>query len=86
MVWNHVAAILLFSGPLFYLGLWMAIDPAGIVRLPEFLFRFVRNAARREAGVAGQAALEPARCEIPRRVRIGLRLAGVILLLVALAA
>ena len=30
MVLQHLAAILLFSGPIFYLGLWMAIDPAGI--------------------------------------------------------
>lgn len=33
MVLNHIAAIVFFAGPLFYLGLWMAVDPAGLPRL-----------------------------------------------------
>jgi hypothetical protein len=36
VVLNHLAAMLLFAGPLFYLGLWMAIDPAGIASLAAF--------------------------------------------------
>ena len=41
MVLNHAAAILIFSGPLFYIGLWMALDP----ELPAGLFRMVAPAA-----------------------------------------
>ena len=37
MVLDHIAAILVFSGPLFYIGLWMALDPAGIAWVPEGL-------------------------------------------------
>jgi hypothetical protein len=27
MALNHLAAVLLFSGPFFWVGLWMSIDP-----------------------------------------------------------
>jgi hypothetical protein len=35
VVWNHLAAILFFAGPLFYCGLWMAIAPAGLANMLE---------------------------------------------------
>ncbi len=53
MVWNHLAAVLLLSGPLFYVGVWLAIDPGVIAR--------------------------------SRRQRTVIRLAGVLLLLFAIA-
>jgi hypothetical protein len=43
MVLEHIAAILLFSGPLFYIGLWMALDPAGIAWVPELIVRVFKK-------------------------------------------
>src|ERR1039457_1079657 len=40
MVLNHIAAIFFFSGPLFYIGLVMVVDPAGIAALPELFAIF----------------------------------------------
>ncbi len=77
MVWNHLAAILLFSGPLFYLGLWMAIDPAGILALPEWLLGRFRRLVPDGKG-------EPEPLAISRRARTALRVAGVTLLLFAI--
>jgi hypothetical protein len=58
MLLNHLAAILFFAGPLFYIGLWMAIDPAALI---------------------------PRRIAQPRRLRTAVRLAGILLLLFAIA-
>ena len=81
MVLSHVAAILLFSGPLFYFGLWMAIDPAGIAGLIEFVVRVFRNLVRSLGGRPAEETDErAANC---RRLRTGLRIAGVALLLIA---
>jgi hypothetical protein len=82
MVRNHLAAILLFSGPLFYVGLWMVIDPAGVAWLPELLVRVSRNVVRTLSGVPSEEIVEPA--AVSCRLRIGLRLAGVGLLLFAI--
>jgi hypothetical protein len=84
MVLEHILALLLFSGPLFYIGLWLAIDPAGIVTLPQDTlrgaWRLVHNLAGRSAG----RVVEPA--SVSGRVRKSLRVAGVVLVLVAIAA
>ena len=40
MILNHLAVILFFSGPVFYVGLLMAVDPAGVAAVPQWLFGF----------------------------------------------
>jgi hypothetical protein len=84
MVLDHIAAILLFSGPLFYIGLWMALDPAGIAALPQSIVGVSRHIVR---GLCGQQSreigeLQPA---IPRRLRIAVRFVGVVIVLLAIA-
>jgi hypothetical protein len=80
MVLDHIAAILLFSGPLFYLGLWMAIDPAGVAWVPELIVRVFRNAVK---GSGGSDFVDPEPILSPR-LRRALRFAGVALLLLAI--
>ena len=82
MVLNHIAAILLFSGPLFYIGLWMVVDPAGILALPALVGRLSRELARSLGRLPSEDIVEQA--ATPRRVRTALRLAGVTLLLLAI--
>jgi len=82
MVLKHVAAILLFSGPLLYVGLWMAIDPAGFAWLPELAVRVSGNLVQSLGGVPSEEIVEQA--AISRRLRSGLRFAGVALLLFAI--
>jgi len=86
MILDHLAAILLFSGPLFYIGLWMVIDPAGIVRIPELLLRVFRNLIRSSGGLISEKIRESENAAISRRVRTALRFAGVALLLIAIVA
>jgi hypothetical protein len=76
MIVKHLAATLLFSGPLFYAGLLMTVDPAGCARLPGLLIRLLRNG--RFSG--------PEHADIPRRLQTALRFAGIALLLFAVAA
>jgi hypothetical protein len=82
MLLNHVAAVLVCSGPLFYAALWMLVDPAGITGLIEFVVRVSRNLVwslgRRPAEEVVEQAVDF------RRLRTGLRLAGVALLLFAI--
>jgi len=82
MILNHVAAILLFSGPLLYIGLWMAIDPAGFAGLPELAVRASRNLVLSVGGLPSEEIVEQA--AISRRLRTALRVAGVALLLFAI--
>jgi hypothetical protein len=82
MVLDHIAAILLFSGPFFWVGLWMLIDPAGFARLPELVVRVSRNLVHTLGGLPSEEIDEQA--AISRRLRTGLRLAGVALLLFAI--
>ena len=84
MILDHLAAIVLFSGPLLYIGLWMAVDPAGIVRLPESVVRVSRNLVRNLGGLPAQQIVEPGHAAISRRVRTTLRVAGVVLALFAI--
>lgn len=85
MVLNHVAAILLFSGPLFYVGLWMAIDPAGFARLPNLIVRVPRKLVQTLGGLPSEETVEPERPAISQRLQTGVRFAGVVLVLLAIA-
>jgi len=84
MILDHLAAILFFSGPLFYVGLWMVVDPAGIARLPELVVRVFRNLIRNSGGLISEAVIESEHPAISGRVRTALRLAGAALLLIAI--
>jgi hypothetical protein len=64
---EHLAAILFFAGPLFYLGLWLALAPAGVARVLASLLQ--------RLGCAG----------VSRQVRAGVRCAGIVLALIAIA-
>jgi hypothetical protein len=81
MMLNHVATILVCSGPLLYAALWMVLDPAGIEWLIEFVVGVFRNSMR-TAGRLPSREVEQAAAS--RRLRARLRLAGVALLLVAI--
>lgn len=82
MVLNHAAAILLFSGPLFYIGLLMVIFPAAIARLPE---SFVLGWRTLVAGLgrlpSPHGLSEPEQAEVSRRIRAAVRVTGLALLL-----
>ena len=83
MLLNHIAAILVFSGPLFYVGLLMALDPAGIPTLSQWLAHLVRRFVQRLSGRHTEI-VEPRYTEISRRTRRILRLTGVGLLVFAI--
>jgi hypothetical protein len=51
VIWNHLAAILFFGGPLFYCGLWMAIAPSRIASLLEPVLPTHAGALVRCAGI-----------------------------------
>lgn len=71
MVLNHLAAILFFSGPLLYCGLWMAIAPTGFAKLIEFGIRMLR--------------LPWWRSDVPHRIRLGIRWVGIAVAVFAIA-
>ena len=83
MVLEHIAAIFFFSGPLFYIGLLIAFDPAGIQTVSQGLLRAFRHLVQRLGGFPSQEIVEPD-YETSRRVQRALRLAGVALLLFAI--
>lgn len=85
MLLNHIAAILLFSGPLFYIGLLMAVDPAGIPTLSQWLLRVFRHFVQRLRGFPSEI-VEPAYPDISRKVRKVFRFTGVALLVIAIVA
>ena len=85
MVLDHIAAVLVFSGPLFYIGLWMALDPAGVAWVPELIVRVFRNAVNGSGGPASEEIVEPEQTAISHRLRRALRFVGVALLLLAIA-
>ena len=78
MVLNHIAALFFFSGPLFYLGLLLAIYPTGVATIPQWLFREVRRSVRTDLTAA------PDYCALPRRFEKCMRAVGVVLLLIAI--
>ncbi len=83
MLLNHIAAILVFSGPLFYIGLLMAVDPEGIPTLSQWLVHLLKRLAQRLRGVHLEI-VEPRYTDISRRSRRVLRLTGVSLVVLAI--
>jgi len=69
VVLHHLAAVLFFAGPLFYFGVWLALDPVVIAEPIGLLVR----------------AFRPAAIDVPQRLRTGVRFAGVLLVLIAIA-
>jgi hypothetical protein len=85
VVLNHLAAILFFAGPLFYFGLWIAVDPDVFARPLELL---VRGFGDRVRSLGEPLSLEighPKRADISRKIRLGVRFVGVVLVLLAIA-
>jgi hypothetical protein len=85
MLLNHFAAILIFGGPLFYIGLWMVIDPAAFAWLVGRLVRDYRNRLGSASGTTAVEAVEDGHSADSRRVRRAVRLTGVALVLAAVA-
>ncbi len=86
MLLNHIAAVLLFSGPFLYLGLWLALDPAGVANIPRFVLRVARNVVQCFSGIPAEQLIEPDDPPLSPRLRRTLRLTGVMFVLLALAA
>jgi hypothetical protein len=85
MVLNHIAAIFFFSGPLFYIGLSMVVDPAGIAALPELFGDALRNFRRALGGLPPQErTVESRQTNASRKLRRTLRLAGLAILVCGL--
>lgn len=80
MVLHHIAAIFFFSGPLFYVGLLMVIDPTGILTLSEWLVRVFRDVLQRLGGSSSHEIVALDHTQISRRIR----LAGVALIVFAI--
>jgi hypothetical protein len=83
-VLDHLAAMFFFSGPLFYIGLLMTVDPAGIPTLYQWLLQVFRHSVQRLGGLPSEEIVEPEYTDISRRVRRVLRLVGVVLLVLAI--
>ena len=85
MVLNHIAAIFFFSGPLFYIGLVMVVDPAGIAE-PELFAHALRNFRRALGGQPAQKLVELEQAGTSHRLRRTVRLAGLALVVCGLFA
>jgi len=72
-----------FCGPLLYIGLLMAIDPASFVRVAETLSRELRTFEHRIRGLQWGPFLEPQSIHVSPRARKGVRFAGLVLSLFA---
>jgi hypothetical protein len=83
MVLEHLAAIFFLSGPLFYIGLLMAVDPAGIPTICQWLLRMFRHVLQRLGGLPSKSVL-PANTDVSHRVRRVFRFTGVALLVIAI--
>jgi len=84
MVLEHLAAIFLFSGPLFYVGLLMVVDPAGVPMLYQWLLRVLRHFVQRLSGVPAERVVAHEYTDISQRVRRVVRFSGAALLVVAI--
>lgn len=84
MLLNHIAAVLVFSGPLFWFGLWLAVDPAGVEGLTDFLVGVPRRIVQLVDGSTFGTDHERGDPGIARRHRRTLRRAGVLLVLLAI--
>jgi len=78
MVLNHIAAILFFSGPLFYFDVLLVVDPARVAAIPQRLLRVLTKFLRSEDIVASEHT------QLPRPVWRALRAAGVALVPLAI--
>lgn len=76
MVLNHLAAIFFFSGPLFYIGLLLMLDPGGIASLPEVSGRALRDLKRLWKGLPLQMRSVECEQSHPSSQTRGLRVAG----------
>jgi hypothetical protein len=83
MVLEHLAAIFFLSGPLFYIGLFLAVDPAGIPTVYQWLLRVFRHFLHRLVGLPSEM-VQPVDTDVSRRVRRVFRFAGVALLFIAI--
>jgi hypothetical protein len=83
MVLDQAARILVrlcSCGPLLFIGLLMAIDPASVARLSEMLVRGRHNFGHGLRGFSWQERLcEPEEAKVSKAERIALRLAGLVL-------
>jgi hypothetical protein len=86
MVLNHIAAIVFFSGPFFYIGLVMVVDPAGIAALPELFAHALRTFRRALGGQPAQQMVELEQAGTSHRLRRTVRLAGLALVVCGLFA
>ena len=86
MVLNHIVAIFFFSGPLFYIGLVMVVDPAGVAALPELFAHALRNFRRALGGQPAQEMVELEQAGTSHRLRRAVRLAGLALFVCGLFA
>jgi hypothetical protein len=80
-VLDHLAAIFFFSGPLFYIGLWMALDPASCAGVLELAVRVPRSIVQGLAGVPARQVVKPEEAIVSNRLRPALRLTGLALVL-----
>ena len=79
MLWNHIAAIFFLSGPLFYIGLVMMIDPAGIAAIPDMLARGIEEFRALMGLPAQRESVGPGHTGISHTGRRALRLVGLAL-------
>jgi hypothetical protein len=84
MVLNHIAAIFFFSGPLFYIGLVMVVDPAGIAALPELFGHALRDLRRVVRRPRHEQVVQLEQPAVSRKARRALRLAGLALVVCGL--
>ena len=81
---EHVAAVLIFSGPFFWVGLWMLIDPACVAMVPSWFAKVFKIALERVGGFSSKRTVEQRHDGISRRTRMTLRVAGLVLVLFAI--
>lgn len=86
MVLNHIAAIFFFSGPLFYIGLLLVVDPAGVAALPDVLAHALRNFQSALSGLPAKKVVELEEAGTSHRLRRAVRLAGIALVVGGLCA
>jgi len=79
MVFNHLAAVLLFSGPFLWLGLWAALDPALFIGLAGILVSVFRPSLRAVPEAAAEVDGKAEYTAIFRQHRRAVRVAGMIL-------
>ena len=84
MVWNHVAAVLVFSSPFLWMGLWMALDPAPFLWFAGILVPVFRPSLRAVTDTSAEGNRKAGHAVIGRKHRRTVRWAGVVLVLFAI--